>query len=334
MKIIFFEVPKVEQSYFSGLMSDMEVSFFEEKLNEENISLAKDADIVSVFVNSTVNKNVMYSLPNLKFIATRSTGFDHIDMEYANTKGIKVSNVPAYGSFTVAEFTFGLILSLSRKIYDAVYQLKGKNDFSINALKGFDLHGKTIGVVGTGRIGKNVVNIAKGLGMNVIAYDLHPNMLFAKESNIKYKSFEELLAESDILTFHAPYTKENRHLINKENVYLIKKGIYIINTARGELIDTETLYFGLKEGIVAGFGGDVLECERQLKDGENFLKNANIYQVEKRIVDLNNELIKMPNVIITPHIAFCTNEAVHEIVETTIQNIKGFVTHSLVNLVN
>jgi D-lactate dehydrogenase len=316
MKIAFFyksdEVLELLKNYFP----DNEVSFFNEKLSEGSIDKLKEFEILSVFVDSEVNKNIIDGLPNLKFITTRSTGYDHIDYKYAETKGIKVSNVPIYGSSTVAEFTFALLLNLSRKINQASRQLKEGGDFEIpDQLEGFDLEGKTMGVIGTGKIGKNVIRIAKAFNMKVLAYDLHPDINFAKENNFEYKNFDEVISGSDIITLHAPYTKENHHLINKENIFKMKKGVYIINTARGELIDTEALLLGIDEGIIRGVGLDVLEGERDFKKGDKI------------------SILDKPNVIITPHIAFYSREAMERIMQTTVENIKGFMSGNLQNLV-
>lgn len=323
MKIVFFELEKSKQAPFSGSFAGADISFFEEKLNENNAEKAKAADIICVFINSTINKNVIDALPNLKFIATRSTGFDHIDLEYANSKGIKVSNVPGYGSYTVAEFTFGLILNLSRNIISANSYVRESLDFNYSStMKGFDLRDKTLGIIGTGKIGKNVAKIAKAFEMKVIAHDLYPDLAFANENNFMYKSFEEVISQSDIITLHTPYNRENHHLINEKNISKMKKGVYLINTARGELIDTEALLFGFKKGIIAGAGLDVLEAEKELKE-----KNSS------NTATLNKELMKMQNVIITPHIAFYTKEALAEILKITGLNIKGFLENKPENLV-
>lgn len=316
MKIMFFGLEKEKQNVFEGSFGGAEVVFFEEKLDENSVSLAKDADIVSVFIDSTVDKNIIDALSNLKFITTRSTGFDHIDCEYAKQKGIQVSNVPVYGSETVAEFTFALLLTLSRKIREASEALKENSNYSTppNA-QGFDLDKKTIGVVGTGKIGKNVIRIARGFNMNVLAYDLYPDIKFSQENNFVYKTLEEVLSGSDIVTLHAPYTKENHHLINKNNISLLKKGAYLINTARGELIETEALEKALKDGSIAGAGLDVLEREKEFKKGDII------------------PMLEMPNVLMTPHVAFNTHEAEARILQTTIENIKGFISNSPVNLV-
>ncbi len=334
MKISFFEIAKEEQPFFAQSFSGTEVSFYEEKLNEETVLSAKDAEIVSVFINSVVNKSIIDSLPNLKFITTRSTGFEHIDLEYCATKGIRVSNVPAYGPHTVAEFAFSLILNLSRNVVSANNHLRGTMDFNFySALKGFDLFGKTLGVIGTGKIGKNSVKIAKGFGMNVVAYDIYPDMNFAKENNFTYKSLPEVLGESDIITLHTPYTKENHHLINKENISKMKKGVYLVNTARGALIDTDALIWGIKEGIIAKAGLDVLEGERDLKIQKEIIGSDNPSQIDYKIIVEDQVLIDMPQVIVTPHIAFYSKEAESEITKTTIENINGFVSGNLQNLV-
>jgi D-lactate dehydrogenase len=326
MKIVLFEVPKEEQTAFSQLSNEFEVSFCEEKLEENNVDKAKDADIISVFINSIISKNIIELLPNLKFITTRSTGFEHIDLEYCATKGIKVSNVPAYGSHTVAEFAFSLILNLSRNILSANNHLRDSMDFNFySSLQGFDLQGKTLGVIGTGRIGKNVIKIAKSFEMNVLAYDIFPDVKFAAENNFSYKSLLEVLKESDIVTIHTPYTKENYHLINKENISKMKKGIFVINTARGALIDTEALIWGIKEGIIAGAGLDVLEGERDLKIEKEIISSGGSEALDYKMIVEDQILIDMPQVIVTPHIAFYSKEAEGEIIKTTIENIKGFI---------
>jgi len=317
MKIAFFEIPKRLQAFFSQALTGTEIVFFEEKLSPDHINVIKDVDIISGFTNSVIDKEVIDSLANLKFIATRSTGFDHIDVAYANSKGIKVSNVPAYGSETVAEFAFALLLTLSRKLREAGNSLKENGDYSISEkLQGFDLDKKTFGVIGTGKIGKNIVHIARGFNMNVLAYDLYPDLNFAKENNFTYKTLPEILAQSDIITLHAPYTKENHHLINKENISLMKKGSYLINTARGELVETEALVSALRAGNLAGAGLDVLEGERDFKKGDTI------------------PMLDLPNVVMTPHIAFDTKEAEMRIMQTTVDNIRGFISNLPINLVN
>ena len=336
MKIAFFGLEKLEQTFFSKSFDNADISFFEEKLDENNVDKAKDAEIVCVFVDSTVNKEVIDSMPALKFIATRATGFNNINCEYAKTKGILVSNVPAYGSHTVAEFAFGLILNLSRNIEKANNHIRELSDFNFSPImEGFDLKDKTLGIVGTGKIGKNVAKIAKGFEMDVIAYDLYPDLVFAKENNFEYKSLKDVISKSDIITLHTPYNKESHHLINKENISIMKKGVYLINTARGELIDTDALIWGLSEGIIAGAGLDVLEGEKELKEETELLSSSKrLMKIEEYKMLLENHvLMDMPNVIITPHIAFYSREAVAEILKVTILNIQGFISGSPINLI-
>jgi len=334
MKIAFFELFKSEQDILEKFFSDYDISYSGEKLTIENVNLYKEVEIISVFTNSVINKEIIDLLPNLKFINTSSTGYDHIDIAYCVEKGIKVSNVPSYGSITVAEFTFGLLLSLSRKIIKANSQLRQDDSFNIIPLRGFDLRGKTLGVVGTGRIGKNVIKIAKGFGMNVIACNTSIDKALETELGFSYKSFPEIISESDIITIHVPYSKENLHLINKENISKMKKGVYLINTARGELVDTEALIWGLKEGIIAGAGLDVLEGERDLKEEIKVLSNPHVENPKDyKILLEDHVLIDMPNVIVTPHVAFYSKEAEEEIVKTTEENIKGFISGNLQNLI-
>jgi D-lactate dehydrogenase len=335
MKITFFGLEKKDQEFLLKSFNSADVNFVEQKLDENNTDKAKDAEVISIFVDSEINKNIIDALPNLKFITTRSTGFDHIDCDYAQTKGIKVSNVSAYGSHTVAEFAFGLILNLAKNIVNANNYIRQTKDFNYaSSMQGFDLEGKTLGIIGTGKIGKNVVKIAKGFEMNILAYDLYPDLIFAKENNFEYKTLPEVISKSDIITLHTPYTKESHHLINKDNISIMKKGVYLINTARGELIDTEALVLGLKEGTIAGVGADVLESERKLKDEKNFLLSGKASEEDIGLIDLNQQLMKMPNVIITPHIAFYTTEAIAEILRITVINIQGYISGSPVNLVN
>jgi D-lactate dehydrogenase len=335
MKIAFFELFKHEQDILEKFFPDYDVSYSGEKLTIENVNSYKEVEVISVFTNSVINKEIVDLLPNLKLVNTSSTGYDHVDIEYCKSKNIKVSNVPSYGSVTVAEFAFTLLLGLSRKIIKANNQLRQDDSFNIIPLRGFDLKGKTLGVVGTGRIGKNVIKIAKGFGMNVIACDMHPDLDFMKENNFEYKTFDEIISNSDVITLHAPFCKENCHIINKETIAKMKKGVYLINTARGELVDTNALIWGLKEGIIAGAGLDVLEGERSLKEEIKVLSSPQAMELKDyKVLVEDHVLIDMPNVIVTPHIAFYSKEAEHEIIKTTEENIKNFIDNKPQNLVN
>lgn len=330
MKIFFFGVREDIKNYFLSSLTGHELVFFDQDLNEDSLPEDKSADIISIFVQSKVTSKVIDSFPNLKMIAIRATGFDNVDINYAKGKNIVVSNVPAYGSHTVAEFTFGLILSISRNIPEAISRVKSRVEFNHEGLKGFDLFGKTLGVLGTGKIGANVIKIAKGFGMNIFAYDVYPNEQLAKEFDFQYVPLEKLLTESDIVTVHVPATNQTRHLLNKDNISKMKKGAVLINTARGDVIETEALYQAISQGNLSGAGLDVLEGETQL--GENLTKEEFEPALMKNILE-DNFLIKNPNVLVTPHTAFYTTEAEHAIMQTTLDNIHGFLVNSPINVV-
>ncbi|MFA6459102.1 MAG: NAD(P)-dependent oxidoreductase [Candidatus Paceibacterota bacterium] len=333
MKIIFFEATEEEKQFLSNLSPENDCVFYEETLTEQNVDLAKDAEAISIFVNSVLSEKVIEGIPNLKFISTRSTGFDHIDIEFAKKRGIKVSNVPSYGSRTVAEYTFALILNLSRKVGDASLQIKQNGDFDISSFRGFDLYEKTLGVIGTGKIGKNVIKIARGFGMNVLAFDKFHDDKFAAENNVKYLPLEEVLSLSDVVTIHTLYNKDTYHLLNKENMKLMKKGAYLINTARGEIVETDALVWALQEKILAGAGLDVLEGERALKEGTEAVMDEGRKDQNFKTLLEDHILMDMPNVTVTPHIAFSSREAEAEILKTTIENIIAYNIGAPQNLV-
>lgn len=319
MKISFFEVRDTERALIEPVLVGHELAFYKEHLDEKSIELAKDSDVVSVFVDSEVRKNIIDLLPNVKMINTRSTGTDHIDINYAKEKGILVSSVPAYGMHTVAEFAFALILALSRKICLAREQTR-KSDFSLlPELGGFDLYGKTIGIIGTGKIGKNSILIAKGFNMKILATDLYPDTNFAEENGFEYVPLSILLSASDIVTVHAPYNETTKHLINTENIKTMKKGSILINTARGEIVESKALLNALKEGTISGAGLDVIEGERKMKRG------GDLTDEEKQNIEICKEIVTMSNVIVTPHIAFFTKEAETEIIRVVVDNISAFV---------
>lgn len=330
MKIGLWEITEDEKKdYFSQNLSGHTLTFFENPLEEDCLPQERDFDIISVFVCSKISDKVISAFPNLKHIVTRSTGFDHIENEIAKSKNITVSNVPAYGSNTVAEFTFGLILSLSRKIPQAVNRLKTSEDFTFDGLRGFDLNGKTLGVVGTGKIGINVIKIAKGFNMQVLAYDSHPKDV----ADFKYVSLEELLKNSDIVTIHVPLCKETKHLINKEKIALMKKGSLLINTSRGGLVDTDALFTALTSQQIAGVALDVLEEEGELKEEAELLGKGKVNSEGYKTILEDHVLIHLPNVIVTPHMAFYTKEAEFSIMETTVANINSFLSGNPQNLV-
>lgn len=334
MHIAFFEITEEEKKeYFLKNLSGHELEFFETPLIDDFLPGKTDFEAISTFVASKVSSKVIDAFPNLKLIAVRATGFDSVDTEYAKSKKILVSNVPAYGSNTVAEYTFGLILSLSRKIPQAAYRLKISGEFSFEGLRGFDLNGKTLGVIGTGKIGSNVIKIAKGFNMNVLAMDPYPNEELAKSLEFNYVSLEELLKNSDIVTLHIPLTKETHHLINKDNILLMKKGGILINTSRGGIVDTDALYQALILNHLGGAALDVLEEEYELKEEAELLAQDKIPQKDFQNLVEDHILIHLPNVIITPHMAFYTKEAEFSIMETTVKNIKAGLSETPQNLV-
>lgn len=331
-KIAFFEVEDWEKDYLKNQLSGVEVFFFNEPLLASNVALAKDFQIISVFIDSKIDNNVIKQLPNLKMVSARSTGFDHIDIETCKKNNIAVCTVPFYGENTVAEHTFALILDLSRKIYQSIGRTK-KGDFSLHGLKGFDLKDKTIGIVGMGHIGSHVARIANGFEMNVLGYDMYQDKKLAKKLGFQYVSFEDLLKNSDIITLHIPYNDRTHHLINSRNIHLIKKGAYLVNTSRGGAIETSALVSALGKGIIAGAGLDVLEEECFIKEEANLLSKEFLQKCDLKTMLQNHVLINQKNVIITPHNAFNSKEALERILETTVQNIQAFIKGKLINVV-
>jgi len=314
-------------------MPGVDIEFLSGTLQDHPDIKDEEAEILSVFVKSKVGKEEMDKFPNLKFIATRSTGFDHIDLEEAKKRGIAISNVPFYGANTVAEQAFALLLSLSRRIYESYERVLEEGSFSPEGLRGFDLKGKTIGVVGTGNIGAHAVKMAHGFGMNIITFDIKKNEELEKEFGVTYVEFDELLAQSDVITLHAPYNKHTHHMINMENIENIKKGAYLINTARGGLVETRALVIALEKEILAGAGLDVLEEEEYMLDDVALLTQEHPNPESLRTVLSNQYLIDHPGVLITPHNAFNTKGALERILDTTVENIQAFEKGAPVNVV-
>lgn len=324
MRIVFFETMPGEREAFSEQLSGHDLVFLDEPLSAESVDKASGAEVVSVFVKSEVTKEVLEKLPGVKLIATRSMGFDHIDVPYARTKGIAVGNVTTYASHPVAEFTFALLLCVMRRIYPAYNQLREGTDFNQRGLSGFNLYGKTLGVVGTGRIGRNVASIGRGFGMRVLAFDMKPDQALATHEGFTYLPLEQVLAQSDVVTLHVPYMKETHHLIDAAAFAKMKKGVVLINTARGEIVDTHALVAALRDGTLWGAGLDVLEEERALKEEADMLAKKKP-DVDYELLTANHVLIDLPNVVVTPHIAFETAEAMAEITRVTAQTILNFV---------
>lgn len=333
MKIAFFEIEDWQKNYLKEKLKDSELLFFTEPLSLENISSAKDCQIISPFIYSQMKDGILQKLPDLKMIATRSTGFDHIDIHTAKEGKVIVCNVPFYGENTVAEHTFALILSLSRKLFDSIERAR-KGDFTLDGLRGFDLKDKTLGIVGLGHIGLHVARIAKGFEMKVLAYDPKEDKKIAKKIGFEYSDLENLLAKSDVITLHAPDNEETHHLINSKNISLIKKGAYLINTARGGLVETQALLKALSDGTLAGAGLDVLEEEFLIKEEAQLLSKEFPKTYNLKTALQNHILLQQKNVIITPHNAFNSNEALIRILDTTVENIANFAKGKSQNLVN
>ena len=334
MKAVCFETAPWERRYLKRALAlpNLMVQFVTDPLADETLQAATGADVLSVFIYSTLAPGLLRRLPRLRFIATRSTGFDHIDLATCRRRRIAVSNVPSYGENTVAEHTFALILALSRNIHKA-YVKTIKGDFSLQGLQGFDLKGKTLGVVGAGHIGMHVIKMAKGFGMEVLVYDVRKNVFLSEVMDFRYAPLETLLRHSDIVSLHLPYLPSTHHLMNREAFRMMKRASLLINTARGGLVDTDALVWALDEGIVGGAGLDVLEGEELVKEERQLLSKD--FPKEKLATVLKNHiLLHRENVVITPHIAFDSREALQRILETTASNITSFLSGTPVNLIS
>jgi D-lactate dehydrogenase len=329
MRIAFFETKPWEQEYLSKKLSGFELAFYDTTKNVRD----EKAEVLCIFIGFKIDQNILENFPALKYICTRSTGYDHIDLKACAQKNIAISNVPTYGENTVAEFTFALLLALTRKLYPSLKRIKEEALFNCDGLCGMDLMGKTLGVVGTGHIGTYVVKIANGFGMHVIAYDPYPKAELAKQFNFEYVEMEKLLSNSDIITLHVPYTHETHHLLNMENIKKVKKGALLINTARGGLVETEALVWALSTGALAGAGLDVLEEEGYIKEEADLLVSGHHNEQQLKTLLADHILMNMPSVLITPHNAFNAKEALTRILDTTISNIHSFEHDKIINLV-
>jgi len=318
MKIAFFDAKPYDKPSFEKYGSEKNIKFkyFETKLNEDTVELAKGYDAVCVFVNDTVNTNVIDRLCEMgvKVVALRCAGFNNVDMKYAFGK-IHVLRVPAYSPYAVAEHTMALLLTSVRRIHKGYIRTRDFN-FSLAGMTGFDLHGKTVGIIGTGRIGRVFTDICRGFGMKVIAYDKYHAEGYADGENIKYAELDELFAKSDIISLHCPLMENTYHIINEETLAKCKKGVVILNTSRGALVDAEALLEGIKSRHVGAACLDVYE-----EESDFFFEDFSGHIVHD---DTLARLISMPNVIVTSHQAFLTEEALSNIAETTVNNLVSF----------
>ena len=314
MKVAFFDTKPYDIPGFDHYAadSDLEIKYFETRLNEDTVSLAQGYDAVCVFVNDTVSAAVVDKLCEMgvKVLALRCAGFNNVDIRASQGK-LPVYRVPAYSPYAVAEHAMALLLTINRRTHKAYIRTRDFN-FSLQGLAGFDLHGKTVGIIGTGKIGRVFADICKGFGMNILAYDKFP----AKDSGLHYVELPELFEKSDIISLHCPLTEETRHIIDAESIARMKKGVTIINTSRGALVNTEDLINGIKDKKVGAACLDVYE-----EEGDFFYEDfsGHIVQDDKLV-----RLIAMPNVIVTSHQAFLTQEALDSIANTTIDNLTRF----------
>ncbi len=335
MKIAFFEIRKNEREFIEKYFeNDKKVSmkFFESALSVSNASSVKDFECVSVITGSEINAQLLDKLPKLRHVSLRATGFEPVDLDECERRGITVSNVPLYAENTVAEHAFALMLSLSRNVHKA-YVKAMENKFGIEGLQGFDLRGKTLGVIGAGRIGLHVIRIAKAFSMKVLVFDVKRDEFTSEVFGFEYADMERLLRESDIITLHAPYNKHTHHIIDRRAMKKMKKGVILINTARGGLIDTKALVDFLDNGTIAGVGLDVIEGEEIIKEDNHLLYDD---KKMKKLASLvkDNLLIRRYNVVYTPHIAFYSREAFERKVGTACENIKAFMEGKSQNIVS
>ena len=327
MKIYFFGIEDWERLHIERKIREKgingEIHFYKEPLDLTTVDKAEDADIVSVFIYSKLNKEVIDKMPSLKLIVTRSSGYDHIDVDYAKEKGIKVAHVPGYGNNTVAEYTFALILALARKFKPMIENIT-RGIFTRENMMGMDIMGKTIGIVGTGRIGSYVAKIAYGFGMKILAYDRSKNQELIEKYGVEYVGLEELLSRSDIVTVHLPYNRATHFLINRFNIKLMKLDAMLINTSRGEVVELEAIVEALKEGRLAGgVGLDTIETE--ITTEEELLKGTGLTTLKLKKAAEAKYLLSQENVIVSPHLAYYTKDASERILDITIENIERFI---------
>ena len=314
MKLAFFDAKTYDMPGFDACAknTELEIKYFETRLNEDTVSLASGYDAVCVFVNDTVNAAVVEKLYRygIRLIVLRCAGFNNVDMAACQGK-IRVFRVPAYSPHAVAEHAMALLLTINRRTHKAYIRTRDFN-FSLQGFVGFDLYGKTVGIVGTGKIGRVFADICKGFGMNVLAYDKYPN----DASGLTYTTLEDLFQRSDIISLHCPLTEETKHMVNADSIAKMKKGVTIINTSRGALINTEDLIQGIKEKKVGAACLDVYE-----EEGDFFYEDysGHVVQDDKLV-----RLIAMPNVIVSSHQAFLTQEALDNIAATTVDNALKF----------
>jgi len=336
-KICFISLENEARDYFKAELAGQDLSFAD---NLE--AVPEEAEILSIFVDVQIDEAFLQSRPRVKLIATRSTGCDHVDLEACRGHGVAVVNVGNYGENTVAEHTFALILALSRQLRESEQAIRAGH-FTREALRGFDLRGKTLGVVGAGRVGLHVIRIGIGFGMRVIAYDADPHPFYSELLDFKYVSFEELMRQSHVITMHVPLNDKTRHIINRESLAQCQEGILLINTARGGLIDSQAVVAALDSGQLGGLGLDVIEDERLFQGGAAHILSEKIAERVRntngpvgkeapaaRLAEFSrlvahSQLLQRPEVVLTPHVAYNSVEATERLQSITLENIKNYL---------
>jgi D-lactate dehydrogenase len=331
MKIAFLETKAWEEKYLAERLPGQELFFSAEAIGPALFSRLSEFEVLSPFIYSQVDAAALAALPQLRLLATRSTGFEHIDLKACAEGGIVVSNVPGYGENTVAEHTFALMLALSRKIPQSYARVRS-GDYSLAGLTGFDLKDKTLGVIGGGRIGLHVIKIARGFGMHVLVYDVRHDTFLAELLGYRYAPADELLAASDVVTLHLPYSPPLLHFMDRQKFAQMKPGALFINTARGRLVDTNALLEALESGQVGGAGLDVVEGEELIQEERQLLDEAPALEKLEAVVR-THVLFRRENVLFTPHNAFNSQEALRRILDTTAENILNWRDGHPINLV-
>ncbi len=324
-KMLFFDYRESEEKFFeNNKFENFDIKFFKESLTEETLNLLTEEDfeqtlVISIFINSSINDKIINRFTNLRVISTRSTGYDHIDLNACLCKNIALINIESYGSVSVAEFTFAMMLMLVRNLFTAVTTQKNQI-ISTADLTGQTLNNMTLGIVGTGMIGAGVCKIAHGFGMRILAYDVRQNKELENKCGIEYVSLETLIKNSDIITLHIPFMKENYHMFSYDKFDMMKEGAYFINVARGELVDNEALLKTLKSGKLKGAALDVIACHQDSKASQ---EKSSLYCIETS--EAVKEMATLPNVLITPHMAYDTQEAVDYILEKTFEALSDYM---------
>jgi D-lactate dehydrogenase len=332
VKAIFYEIKDWERQYLQERLKDWTLCFEAGTVDASPAAAdAQTADCVSVFIYSQLDAAALAKFPAAHLIATRSTGFDHIDLQECRRRNIAVSNVPSYGENTVAEHTFALILMLSRKVHQSYNQVRAGH-LERAMLTGFDLQGKTLGVIGAGRIGLHAIRIGRGFGMRVLTYDVRRDPFLADLLGFTYAPLETLLAESDIVSLHCPLVPSTRHIIGRAQIARMKPGALLINTARGGLVDTDALIAALDAGKLGGAGLDVVEDEELVKEEKQLLQEPHTLE-QFRAATRNRILLSRDDVVFTPHNAFNSQEALERILDTTIANLEAFRAGEPINTV-